>query len=576
MFYNLKKLIRIIKISDITNILFLFFLIFISSFFEILSIGILVPLVSIIVDPEIYIKFTDFLKDQKFIDLQNFIIIDKKNFILLLTSLTFFLYLIKFLINIYYNWFLNSARIKYENIIGLKILKNYATTINLNVLNTPTSKLFNDLNSRVNVVCSSIINMSNLIVEFIVFVIIYMVLLFKFPSQSIYLFFFILFVFIFIYFSYRKIITSWSLERGKGGDKRNKNLLDFFSGIREVIVYFSHQNFLNEFSKNNKQYLNPQKKILFLNSMPKIILEFIFLISILSVFFYYVYNDKNHESIMLSMSVFLVLTIRLLPSFNRIIFNFNQFKYSSDSISKVHDIMISTNEFNIDNEKVFFKKNIILKDIFYKYDKENLIFENLNFKISKQSKVGIIGETGSGKSTFLDLLIGFLKPLKGQLFIDDKIVESDNFKSLLKNISYVPQKVFLFNSSIRENITFKNDSEKIDDEKFDNILNFVELKEFVKKNEKKEFFSVGEFGSKISGGQRQKIGIARALYKDTDLLIFDESTNALDEFNEKKIIENLLTLKGKTIIFVTHNHNNLHKFDSVFKINNKKLSNFNL
>ena len=90
--------------------------------------------------------------------------------------------------------------------------------------------------------------------------------------------------------------------------------------------------------------------------MPKIVLEFIFLISILSVFFYYVYNDKNHEFIILSMSVFLVLTIRLLPSFNRIIFNFNQFKYSSDAISKVHDIMISTNEFDIDNEKIFFKK----------------------------------------------------------------------------------------------------------------------------------------------------------------------------------------------------------------------------
>ena len=142
------------------------------------------------------------------------------------------------------------------------------------------------------------------------------------------------------------------------------------------------------------------------------------------------------------MSVFLVLTIRLLPSFNRIIFNFNQFKYSSDAISKVHDIMISTNEFDIDNEKIFFKKSVILKDIFYSYGNDNLIFENLNFKIFKRSKIGIIGETGSGKSTFLDLLIGFLKPLKGQLFIDDKIVESNNFKNWQKNISYVPQKFF--------------------------------------------------------------------------------------------------------------------------------------
>ena len=138
--------------------------------------------------------------------------------------------------------------------------------------------------------------------------------------------------------------------------------------------------------------------------------------------------------------------------------------------------------------------------------------------------------------------------------------------------SYVPQKVFLFNRSIRQNITFKADDDQIDLIKFNNVIELSGLSELLQNNNEKEFFQIGEFGKKISGGQKQKIGIARALYKDASLIIFDESTNALDENSEKNIVNNILSLKEKTIVFITHNLNNLKNFDSVYELNNNQLN----
>ena len=129
----------------------------------------------------------------------------------------------------------------------------------------------------------------------------------------------------------------------------------------------------------------------------------------------------------------------------------------------------------------------------------------------------------------------------------------------------------MFNSSIRQNITFKADDEQIDFIKFNKAIELSGLSELLNSNVEKEFFQIGEFGKKISGGQKQRIGIARALYKNSSLLIFDESTNALDENNEKIIIENILILKNKTVIFITHNLNNLRKFDKILELKNSKI-----
>ncbi len=574
MFYTVKKLLEIIKLTKISNLFFLTILILINSFFEILSIGILIPLVSIIVDADLYNNFKNLLTNDFFLNFSFMENLDKKSFILYLTFITFLLYFVKFSVNILYSWILNTTKMNYENLIGVKLLNNFSTTSNLFFFNIPSSKLMYDMTTRVAMVASSIINISNILVEAIVFFVIYLFILYKFTTQSIYLLIIIILLFGFVYFFFRNMISKWSFERGDGGDKRSKNLLDFFNGIREVIIYSSHQFFLNEFSKNNRIFLNPQRKILFLNSLPKMILEMIFLFTFLGVFYFYVFNDYDYNSILISMSVVLVLVIRMLPSFNRLIFHFNQFKYCSESILKVHKIILSTKHQELREEKIDFGDNIELKHINFNYPGKKSIFENLSLKIQKNSRIGIVGETGSGKSTLVDLIISLIKPTEGSIVVDGKKIE--NNRNWIKNISYVSQRIFLFNSSLRHNICFKEDKEEIDQIKFNKVVELCDLDELINKSKEKEFYQVGENGKNVSGGQRQRIGIARALYKDSQILILDESTNALDDISEKKIIDNISKLQNKTIILITHNHNNIKNFDQTFKIDDKTLKKFNL
>jgi len=222
-------------------------------------------------------------------------------------------------------------------------------------------------------------------------------------------------------------------------------------------------------------------------------------------------------------------------------------------------------------KKITFKKKIKLSKIDFNHSEKKKIFKDLNFTIKKNSKVGIVGKTGSGKTTLVDLIAGLIKPTSGEVFADTIKVDQ-NFKAWSKNISYVPQEVFLFNLSIRQNITFRADSETIDEVKFSRILKLCNLYDFIISQKEKEFTIINEDGNNVSGGQRQRIGIARALYKNANILILDESTNALDEESEKTIVENILSLKEKTVIFITHNVNNLERFDKILKIKNNQLS----
>tara|TARA_B100001996_G_C18619119_1_gene576949 strand:- start:178 stop:1344 length:1167 start_codon:yes stop_codon:yes gene_type:complete len=374
-----------------------------------------------------------------------------------------------------------------------------------------------------------------------------------------------------IYYFYKNIISAWSFERGKGGDDRSKNLIDFLSGIREVLVYSSQNYFLKEFETNNKRLLDPQKKILFFNSLPKILIESLFVFSFLIIFLNAVIKNADLEGLILTTSIIFVLTVRLLPSLYKIIINLNFYKFSSEAIIALDKFIISTRIVHQTTEKTDFKKSIRLENVYFSF-KDKEIISNVNLEIKKNSKIGLIGKTGSGKSTLIDLLIGLLAPKKGNYFIDDITSSKINMKDWMQNISYVSQKVFLFNSSIRQNITFKSDNEKIDINKFKEVIDLCGLNDLLENNYSKEFFEIGEFGKKISGGQRQKIGVARALYKNASLLIFDESTNALDEASEKIIIDNILKLKDKTIIFITHNLKNLENFDETYVIKDKKLN----
>ena len=215
-----------------------------------------------------------------------------------------------------------------------------------------------------------------------------------------------------------------------------------------------------------------------------------------------------------------------------------------------------------------------MKNISFKYDNnKDHILKKLNIKINLNNSVGIFGKSGSGKTTFLDIISGLVSPSDGSITIDDKLI-NNNFlrRKLQNNISYISQKTTVINDTLMKNICFGIEEKDIDIDRYNQTLEISELKD-VEQNFDNNLKKVGDFGKNISGGQLQRIGIARALYQNKEILIFDEATNALDEILEKKIVSNLIDLKkGKILIFVSHNQDLLKNFDNIYELINNNIS----
>ncbi len=547
-----------------------------NSFFELISFGLIIPLISIIIDESLYFSFISFLQNQNFINIYFLESISKKDFLILFITVIFVIYLFKFLINIVFNYYLSSIKVNCEKAIGNKIIESFSITSNFSYLNVPISKLLHDITARLGVVSTTLMHFGHLFVEIIIFSTILIFILVKNPLSD-YLLFMMLFLvltFLLFFLFYKKKAVEWSLERGAGGDARNKNLLDFLEGIREIIIYSKFKKIINEYKKNNESFLNPLKKILFWNSVPRVFLEMLFMIFFLSVFFYYVFFDLDYVSMLLSSSVLLILFLRILPSLNRILYNYSQIKYATEPICAIHKLLNLVGA-KSKNRKINLNNKINLENVTFSYIENHNLIQNLSVSINKNFKVGIIGETGSGKSTLVDLISGLKLPKSGSILIDGEKIDDQNKKGWMENIAYIPQRVFLFNASLRHNICLQSDDENIDDTKFNSVLKIAGLTEFVKSKTEKELFNLGEFGKNVSGGQRQKIGIARALYSERPIVIFDETTNSLDKEAERKIINEIENIKNKTILFITHNVENLKNFDEVYKIQEKKLIEFN-
>ena len=276
------------------------------------------------------------------------------------------------------------------------------------------------------------------------------------------------------------------------------------------------------------------------------------------------------------LALYFVAALRIYPSISNIILNRLALISGKISITKITKEFIDSNkDVDIETEKysnIFkFKDKIKFENVFYGFKGRKPILENINFKINKNDFIGIIGETGSGKSTLIKLMMGFITPSKGKIIIDEDnlaIIRND-FQSI---IGYVPQNFYLIDDTILKNIIFGDYEDNINIDKINKILKEVSLEKFVGNLPDKLNTIVGSDGKQISGGQAQRLAIARALYQEPELIIFDEATNALDEKTELEIIENINKIKkDKTIILITHKPKLLENCNRIFQISNKEV-----
>lgn len=228
-------------------------------------------------------------------------------------------------------------------------------------------------------------------------------------------------------------------------------------------------------------------------------------------------------------------------------------------------------------EPIIFKDNIELRNVSFKYKNNQMrILQDINLEIKKNSKTAIIGKSGSGKTTIVDIIIGLLEPSKGQLLIDNVEIKENKLVNWKKRIGYIPQNFYLFDESIKKNVAFGINENQIDENKVKNALELAQLKDFVDSLEKGVETKVGNQGIMLSGGQKQRIIIARALYNDPDVLILDEATSAVDEEVEKNFIDNLIKIgENKTIIIISHRKSTIENCDRILKVSEGKIIQLN-
>ena len=358
-----------------------------------------------------------------------------------------------------------------------------------------------------------------------------------------------------------------------------KNLQNGLGAIRDIILDKTQNFYMKLFKKESFLLAKKSALVEFIQNSPRHIFEALGL-SLFVILLIYWNETKTNEEFLLIFPTLAALAIgaqRILPLLNVLYANATYIKSNYYQINEVQNILSQYSAFEKKNmemiqKNINFENLISFKNVSYSYDGKKNILEDINFEIKKGLKVGIIGKTGEGKSTFLDLLMGLLEPQKGSIYIDDNELSKITHNSWQSKISHVPQKIFLSNNSFMENIAFGKEKEKIDIEEVKLAAKKSQIHEFIMQSEGEYNKSVGEQGIKLSGGQIQRIGLARALYKKVELIIFDEATNSLDEHTEQLVMKELNNIdKNITLIIVTHRLNTLKDCDLIFEIKDQKV-----
>ncbi len=350
-------------------------------------------------------------------------------------------------------------------------------------------------------------------------------------------------------------------------------------GIKEIKVANKESYFINEYCKCGAGYVNAVQRYNLYNATPRLLIETVAIAGMILYMMLRIANGTPVTEIMPQLTTLAVAAMRLIPSANRINNYLTSIAYFEPFFMGVTDNLqeeIRDESVNYDEEayrkkkdveKLPVKKEILLKGITYKYPNSDvLIFDRATMRIPVGKSVGIVGTSGAGKTTAVDIMLGLLRLQSGEILADGVEVR-EHYESWLKNIGYIPQTIFMIDSTIRKNVAFGCADEDIDDEKVWMALKEAQLDEFVRGLPEGLDTGIGERGIRLSGGQRQRIGIARALFEDPEVLVLDEATSALDNDTEAAIMESINHLHGrKTLIIIAHRLQTIEKCDIVYRV----------
>jgi ABC-type multidrug transport system fused ATPase/permease subunit len=357
-------------------------------------------------------------------------------------------------------------------------------------------------------------------------------------------------------------------------------IAETIQGIKEIKVAGREQYFIGEYCKVGEGYVKAMERFNIFNNTPKLLIETVCMAGLLGYILVLIITGADVSGMVSLFAAFGIAAMRLLPAASRINNQMTSMAFNEPFFFNVSDNLIEeTNDENTDisyavaaKEKLPVTREVRLDGITYHYpNSDKLIFDNASVSFPIGKSIGIVGSSGAGKTTVIDILLGLLKLQGGRVLADDADI-SNHYREWLANVGYIPQMIFLLDADIRKNIAFGIPEEEIDDEKLWYALKEAQLDDFVRTLPEGVNTGIGERGIRLSGGQRQRIGIARALYNDPEVLILDEATSALDNDTEAAIMESINRLHGrKTLIIIAHRLQTIEKCDMVYRVDNGKI-----
>tara|TARA_A100000164_G_scaffold382049_1_gene437731 strand:- start:2980 stop:4557 length:1578 start_codon:yes stop_codon:yes gene_type:complete len=390
------------------------------------------------------------------------------------------------------------------------------------------------------------------------------------------LFFLAIYLFVIFIFKKRMFLNATNVSNEQATNL--KIVRETFNGYRDILIN-NYQNFYNTiFLKSYSKLLRGVEENRFFFVAPRPIIETFLLSSIGIIIIFNAGNYSSLEKLLPIIAVLAVASQRILPILNQLYVGHMSNVDATPAIRFIHDF-INKPTTPINKKKINpieFKNSISIKNVSFSYASNGtLVLKDININITAGSRIGIIGKSGSGKSTLADLILGLLDPTKGKILVDGTLISKKKHSWFL-NVASVPQNIFITDQTIAENIAFGKEKNKIKLAKVKEAAEKAQIKEFIEDKDDKYFSLIGEKGFTMSTGQRQRLAIARALYKKSKLIIFDEATSSLDSESEKNVLNTIFSLSRKrhTSIIITHKLSNLKRCDHIYKIQNSKIIKF--
>lgn len=578
----MKKIDFIFKLNDLFNrkekIQFIIVIIvaLLMAFFQAVGIASVLPFVNMVMNPQVIAesKWLNY-----FFDLFNFK--TTSSFIVFSGFLVLALLVVGNLISAFSTWLKINFSWEKNHSLSSALLKKYLSMPYEYFLNQNTADLGKNVLVEVNQLSSKfLLPITQIVTDCILVVVILVMLVCVNPLATLIIAAIFIFLYLIIYFYFSKRLKEGGRERLEKNKERFKYATEALGGIKDIKILRVESFFLKKFFRSSKVFSSLQSWSQTVGQIPRYLIETVAFGGIVMLMIIFVSLDKSTKEIIPLVSFFAFAGYRLMPALQEVFSSLATIKFNKAILDKIHKDMkeeiVGQNEvFDYKQiSPISFNEKIELENVSFSYSSsKKSILDNINIEIKKNTFVALIGATGSGKTTLVDLMLGLFFPNQGRLKIDGVTLNKDNIKNWQSNLGYVPQHIYLSDDTMARNIAFGLPDEKIDMKQVKKVSQMACLHDFIIKELPEGYNTfIGERGIRLSGGQRQRIGIARALYYNPQVLILDEATSSLDNKTEKEVLDAIEGIaKSKTIIAIAHRLTTVKNSDVVYVIEKGKI-----